>query len=144
MTASIVIGATLASGFLGATRTAERRAAQLGETWKETNTKLGATAGVIKYGKLLKELKAKQDALGGSSRRLERGIQEVTRHYRAAKSEAKSWASRSEASRANTNISRWNCGRRRWRRNRAGDRLRRLGEHGLRAPGGAGSSPHGR
>ena len=36
MATSVVIGAALSSGFFGATRRAERRAARLGETWKRS------------------------------------------------------------------------------------------------------------
>ena len=91
MTASIVIGAALATGFLGTMKTAGGRSAELGAAWKKTNARLGATRDVVKYGALLKDLRAKQAAAGGSSKQLARGIEDVERRYRAAKSELKSY-----------------------------------------------------
>jgi len=88
---SVVIGAALGKGYFRAFESAEQRTRRLGATWQETNNKLKATGNVIKYKKLLGELKAKQAALGGSSQRLERGIEEVERRYKKARREAKGY-----------------------------------------------------
>ena len=88
---SIVIGAALGKGFFRTVETVGQRAARLGQQWETTNKKLKASGDVIKYKKLLGELKAKQAALGGSSKRLARGIEEVERRYKNAKRAAKGY-----------------------------------------------------
>lgn len=87
----ITVGAALGRSFnttFGAledrTKAARKRLAQL---------KVGEKAAkdVIKYSKTLKELKARQAALGRSSPQLERGIERVQQLYRKAKSSAKQY-----------------------------------------------------
>ena len=88
---SIVIGAALGKGFFRSVETVGQRAARLGQQWEATNKKLKASGDVIKYKKLLGELNAKQTALGGSSKGLARGIEEVERRYKNAKRAAKGY-----------------------------------------------------
>ena len=88
---SIVLGAALASGFRSVLANAEKSTAQLGQAFKETNQQLSSANDVIKYKTLLTQLQQKQAAMGGSSERLARGIEEVKRRYQSAKNEAKSY-----------------------------------------------------
>lgn len=89
--ATIFIGAKLGSGFQSIFKSAEKAGLKLGQVYRDTNKKLGAANDVAKYGALLKELHAKQNAVGGSSKALAEGIKNVEALYRKAKKEAKSY-----------------------------------------------------
>ncbi len=82
---SVVIGGVIGKSYFKATQTARERSEMLGNTWRDTNKKLAATGDVIKYKKVLHDLKAKQQGLGHSSERLERGIKDVEQRYKKAK-----------------------------------------------------------
>lgn len=87
----IVIGAAFGKGYFSTFDRAEQKAAKLGRAMAETNRKLTAAQNVARYRTLLTELRAKQEAAGGASRRLAAGIADVERRYRQAKHEARAY-----------------------------------------------------
>jgi len=89
--ATIFIGAKLGSGFGSVFKSAEKSALKLGQIYRDTNKQLATANNVIKYGKLLKELRAKQEAMGGSSKSLADGIANVEKLYAAAKTSARGY-----------------------------------------------------
>jgi TP901 family phage tail tape measure protein len=91
MTASVVIGAALGNSYFRTLDTAAQASKRLGAQWKETDSKLKAVSGVVKYREQLELLRAKQAQMGTSSDRLNRGIAEVEKLYRKAKTEAKAY-----------------------------------------------------
>ena len=88
---SVVIGGVLGKGYFKTFKSVKEKTAALGQEWARTNRKLGATGDVIKYKNLLGQLRAKQTALGTSSKRLQTGINEVERRYKEAKRAAKGY-----------------------------------------------------
>ena len=72
-------------------RTAEDRAEALGKQWRRTNRQMGDVGDLIRHRNQLAELRAKQQGLGRSSERLERGIRDVDRRYREAKRTVKGY-----------------------------------------------------
>ncbi len=88
---SFVLGASLGAGYFKTFDSVEQRSKKLGKTWSETNKKLGATGDVIKYKNTLEQLRKKQANLGRSSAKLDRGIAEVERRYKAAKRAARGY-----------------------------------------------------
>jgi TP901 family phage tail tape measure protein len=91
MTASVIIGAALGNSYFRTLDTAAQASKRLGAQWKETDSKLKAVSGVVKYREQLELLRAKQAQMGTSSERLNRGIAEVEKLYRKAKTEAKAY-----------------------------------------------------
>lgn len=87
----MIVGATLGRSYTNTLKTAGQQAGRLGEQWKKTNARLHAAGDVVKYRTRLDELRKKQQALGRSSERLSRGIEETERLYRGAKRAAKQY-----------------------------------------------------
>jgi TP901 family phage tail tape measure protein len=88
---SVVIGGSLGKSYHKATTNASNQARILGNAFRETNKKLAAANGVIKYKGILGELNQKQAAAGGSNKRLAAGIKVVEKRYREAKKSARSY-----------------------------------------------------
>ena len=91
MNLNVRVGAAVDNSFKRTLTAAGQQAERLGQQWESTNKKLRAAGDVIKYKNLLGELREKQTTLGRSSERMERGIEDVERRYRAAKRSAKSY-----------------------------------------------------
>jgi TP901 family phage tail tape measure protein len=89
--AAITIGATLATGFFQTFNTAEKAGFSIGKAYQKTNKQLGATQNLIKYRNLIGQLREKEKQAGGASKQLAAGIATVTRKYRQAKTEVKSY-----------------------------------------------------
>ena len=88
---SVVIGAVLGDKYFSTFDNARQRAARLGQALTDTDKRLKAARGVIKYRELLQQLKDKQIAAGGSSKRLAAGIKDIEERYKKAKREAKGY-----------------------------------------------------
>ena len=92
---SFVVGMTIAgavgSSFLGAIKTADRRMEDLTARQEKVNKKLKAAGDVVKYGGAVERLTARQQRLGRSNERLDRVLGEVTRRYKTATREARSY-----------------------------------------------------
>ena len=88
---SVVLGAALGKGYFKTFESVKQKTARLGREWAKTNKKLATTGAVIKYKNLLDQLRAKQVTLGTSSKRLQDGINQVERRYKAAKRAAKGY-----------------------------------------------------
>ena len=92
---SFVVGMTIAGGvgssFLGAFKTVEQRLESLASRQEKVNKKLKAAGDVVKYGGAVERLTARQQRLGRSNERLDRVLGEVTRRYKAATREARSY-----------------------------------------------------
>ncbi len=89
--ASVIIGAALSKSYSRTLTSAQQQSLRLGQQYQNTNKKLAATGAVIKYKKLLGELRSKQAALGSSSKRLDSGIRDVERRYKDARHAAKGY-----------------------------------------------------
>lgn len=92
---SLVIGGaiapTLARSFKQSERLGKRSGQSIALAMKKAQLGEKLSADVIKYRDTLASLKAKQAALGHSSKRLEQGIAQVQARYREAKREAKAY-----------------------------------------------------
>ena len=92
---SFVVGMTIAgavgSSFVGAFKTADRRLEDLAGRQEKINKKLKAAGDVVKYGRAVERLTARQQSMGRSNARLDRVLGEVTRRYKAATREARSY-----------------------------------------------------
>jgi len=87
----ITIGATLGAAWRRAFGAAEKSMFSLGKAVRETDRKLQAAREVIRYREKLEALRQKQAATGRSSARLERGIADLERRYKAAKQAARGY-----------------------------------------------------
>ncbi|EGG94658.1 Phage tail length tape-measure protein [gamma proteobacterium IMCC1989] len=87
----VVIGAALGNKYFSTFDSAEQKAVKLGKAFNDTDRKLHAANGVIKYRKLLQTLKDKQAAAGGGSKKLAAGIKDVEERYKKAKRAAKGY-----------------------------------------------------
>ena len=88
---SVVIGAALGKKYFSTFDNAQQRATKLGAAFAETDKKLKAANGVIKYRNQLSKLKAKQVGAFGSSKQLSEEIREVESKFWAANRAAKSY-----------------------------------------------------
>ncbi len=87
----VVIGAKLGKNYFNTFDTAEQKATKLGAAFANNDKKLKAANGVIKYKRLLEDLRKKQERAGGTNTRLARGINEAEKRYKQAKKEAKGY-----------------------------------------------------
>lgn len=91
MAVGVVVGGAIASSFTRTMRTAEQRAEALGARWGALHNRLRNTGDVVRYQGELKRLRAKQAGAAVSSERLDRGVRDLERRYRAAKRELRSY-----------------------------------------------------
>ena len=87
----MALSATVGPSFLGAFKTVDRRLEDLAGHQDKVNRKLKAAGDVVKYGGAVERLTARQQRLGRSNARLDRVLGEVTRRYKAATREARSY-----------------------------------------------------
>lgn len=87
----IVIGGSVGASLGKSFQTLEDRAKRANQNLKKARIGETLAKDMLKYKKTLVELKAKQESLGRTSPKLEKGIADVTRRYRAAKSQAKAY-----------------------------------------------------
>ena len=87
----VTVGAGLSASYNKTLLSAGKQSKHLRKQLAATNTQLAAVGDVVKYRNTLDTLRRKQTTLGRTSERLERGIRDVERRYRAAKREAKAY-----------------------------------------------------
>lgn len=137
----VTVGAAINASYDRTLRTASDRAQRLGREWRDTNRQLKAVGDVVRYRQTLETLRRKQADAGRSSDRLERGLREVDKRYRAAKRQAREYGIEvgravAEQRRLTRALRATELGRRGLaRRQAAGERLRRLRGGGLAAAG---------
>ena len=88
---SFVVGAAIGASYTRTMRAAAGGLDRLACRKEEAERRLGAVGDAIRYRDTLAELRAGQAALGRSSDRLDRGVREVERRYRAAKRELRGY-----------------------------------------------------
>ncbi|GLQ20516.1 phage tail tape measure protein [Algimonas porphyrae] len=81
----LLISGQLSPSVKQATDGAVTNQRRIGTAIEQVNDRLGQGREARRYGRLLNELKRKQQGLGNSSERLDRGIEEVQRRYNAAR-----------------------------------------------------------
>ena len=91
MGVGVVVGGMVGASYTKTMGTVERRQEALGKRVLETNKRLRTVGDVVRYRGELERLRQKQAAAGASSRRLDDGVREVARRYRAAKRDLKSY-----------------------------------------------------
>lgn len=89
----ILISGKVGSSVKRATDAAVKDQGRVGSAIRKVNTQLGQAKEARKYGRLLNDLKKKQRALGYSSERLDRGIEDVERRYNEARRAASRYGS---------------------------------------------------
>ena len=90
-TVSAIVGGAVAGSFFGAFKTVDQRLKGLSERQEQVNRKLKAAGDVVKYGGAVERLTARQQRMGRSNARLDRVLGDVTRRYKAATREARSY-----------------------------------------------------
>ena len=81
----------MGASFFRAFKTADQRLKGLSERQEQANRKLKAAGDVVKYGAAVERLTARQQRMGRSNARLDRVLGDVTRRYKAATREARSY-----------------------------------------------------
>ena len=89
----ILISGKVGSSVKRATDAAVKDQGRVGSAIRKVNTQLGQAKEARKYGRLLNDLKKKQRALGYSSERLDRGIEDVEQRYNEARRAASRYGS---------------------------------------------------
>lgn len=90
-TVSAIVGGAVGSSFGRAFKTVDQRLKGLSERQEQVNRKLRAAGDVVKYGAAVERLTARQQRMGRSNARLDRVLGDVTRRYKAATREARSY-----------------------------------------------------
>ena len=89
----ILISGKLSRTVKRSTDAAVKSQGRVGSALRKVSSQLGQARQARKYGRLLNDLKKKQRALGHSSERLDRGIEEVERRYNEARRAASRYGS---------------------------------------------------
>ena len=89
----ILISGKIGASVKRATTSAVKDQTRIGSAISKVQKQLGDARQARKYGRVLNELKAKQRALGRSSDRLDKGIEEVERRYNEARRAASRYGS---------------------------------------------------
>lgn len=87
----VVVGGTMSASYNKTMLGAEKRQEALAERVGEVNKRLRAAGDVVRYRGELERLRRKQAGAAGSSARLDRGVRDLERRYRAAKRELKGY-----------------------------------------------------